>query len=207
MSNFKELFYDLIFPKKCIGCGAEGNWLCRDCFEKIVIVRQPFCPNCQKLTKSGQYCSRCRVRQSLTGVIIAAHYENPLKEAIHKFKYEKLTELSDPFLEILITRLEAGFPVGKLVLVPVPLTKKRESERGYNQAEILANLLAEAFEIPTINNLLVRIKEKPSQVSLRGEERRKNVLGIFAVRGETAKIKNKTILLVDDVMTTGATLN
>ena len=202
-----KIIYDFIFPKKCVGCGEEGFWLCKECFGKIVQVKALFCPYCYKLTPLGQYCSRCRRYYNLTGVIIAAHYENPLKEAIHKFKYDRIRELAEPLAELLIERLQLGFPRGDLVLVPIPLTKRRQLERGFNQAKILAKKVAGEFEIDLVDNVLIRIKERPAQVKLKGRERRENVKGIFAVRGDIGQIKNKTVLLVDDVFTTGATLN
>ena len=206
-SGLKKSIYDFIFPKKCVGCGKEGTWLCKKCFEKIVQVKAPFCPFCYKLTPQGQYCSRCQRYYNLTGVIIAAHYENPLKEAIHKFKYDKIKELAEPLAGLLIERLQLGFPRGDLVLVPIPLSKKRQLERGFNQAKILTERTGSEFDIPLLDDILFRIKDRPAQVELRGRERRENVKGVFAVRGDIEQIKNKTILLMDDVFTTGATLN
>ncbi len=207
MKEYLNKLYDLIFPKKCVGCGKEGFWLCKKCSKKIVQVKVPFCPYCYKLTRMGQYCSRCRRYSHLTGVIIAAHYENPLKEAIHKFKYDRIKELAEPLSELLIARLQLGFPRGDLVLVPVSLAQSRERERGFNQAKILAERTGPEFDIPLLSGALVRTKDRPAQIELKGRERRENVKGIFAVRGDIEQVKNKTILLVDDVFTTGATLN
>ncbi len=206
-SGLKKSIYDLIFPKKCVGCEKEGFWLCKKCSAKIVQVKAPFCPYCYKLTRLGQYCSRCRRYYNLSGVIIAAHYEGPLKEAIHKFKYDRIKELAEPLAELLIFRLQLGFPRGDLVLVPVPLVRRRQLERGFNQAAVLAKKVAEEFEIPLLADVLKRVKDKPAQVELKGRERRENVKGVFVVRGEAGQIKGKTVLLVDDVFTTGATLN
>lgn len=205
--DFKKSIYDLIFPKKCVECGKEGFWLCKKCFKKIIIIKAPFCPFCYKLTPQGQYCSRCQRYYNLTGVIIAAHYENPLKEAIHKFKYDRIKELVEPLSELLISRLELGFPRGNLVLIPIPLSKRRQLERGFNQAEILAERVGPEFEIPLLDDILFRTKERPAQIELKGKERRENIKGVFKVKGDIKKIKNKTVLLVDDVFTTGATLN
>ncbi len=207
MKKPTEFIYDLVFPKKCAGCQAEGPWLCPECFEKIIIVKAAFCPFCQRITPQGQYCSRCRPRFNLTGVIIAANYENPLKDAIHKYKYDRIRELAEPLSELLVMRLEAGFPTGNLVLIPVPLTKERERERGFNQAEVLAKKLSQAFDLSLVTNVLRRTKNRPAQITLTGRERRENIKGVFEVKGDLVKIKGKTILLLDDVMTTGATLN
>ena len=207
ISKFTNFFYDLIFPKKCVGCGEDGSWLCEKCFQKIVIIKAPFCPFCHRLTPLGQYCSRCRAKHNLSGVIIAAHYENPLKEAIHKFKFDKIKELAEPLSELMILRLEEGFPAGDLVLVSIPLSREREAERGFNQAQVLAKKLAEVFEIPLLVLALKKIKDVLPQMKLKRSERLANIKGVFGLGKESGKVKNKTVLLVDDVMTTGATLN
>jgi len=199
--------YDLVYPKKCVGCGIEGEWLCGKCFNKIVIVKAPFCPTCQRMTMMGQYCPRCRSGQYLTGVIIAAHYEEPLKEAIHRFKYDRVADLGGILSEFIVMRLEAGFPRGDLVLAPVPLHRRREAERGFNQALVLARKIGADFDLPLINDVLKRVKEVEPQMKLKRTERLKNILGAFEARGDVRRLTGKTVLLVDDVMTTGATLN
>ena len=207
MNSFLNFIYDLIFPKKCVGCDKEGFWLCEKCFKKIIIIKSPFCPYCYKLTPQGQYCLRCRPRHNLTGVIITAHYEEPLKEAIHRFKYDKVRDLAEPLSELMILRLEEGFPQGDFVLVPIPLSRQRDAERGFNQAGLLADKVGEAFEIPVLNRVLKKVKDVRPQMELKRRERLENIKGAFGLGRGARKVKNKTVLLVDDVFTTGATLN
>lgn len=207
IKKVKQFFLDLLFPKKCVGCGKEGVWFCDKCFEKIVLVKALSCPLCNRLTSRGQFCSRCRSRTSLTGVITAAHYkEGPLKEAIHNFKYNRVKDLVYNLADILSLRLEQGFPQGRLVLVPVPLHRQREAERGFNQAKELAKVISKYFDIEIIE-CLKRKKNTAPQVEKTGMDRRKNVVGAFSLAGQAKKIENKTVLLVDDVFTTGTTLS
>lgn len=200
---------DLLFPKYCVGCGKEGRWLCPDCFNKIVFVSEPTCPSCNRLTVSGKFCPRCRLKSNLTGVIVAAYYqEGPLKEAIHTFKYEGVFDLAKDLGDILIRTLENHKISKKAVLIPVPLHKKRRAKRGFNQAELLAREISQCIpHHPLLVNSLTRIKQTPkTQVELSGRARRENVKGIFAWRGRPDELEGKTILLVDDIYTTGATL-
>ena len=186
--------------------------MCPVCLEKIVIIRSPFCPGCRRLTAAGQYCRTCRNKPdiNLTGVIIAAYFhEGPIREAIHQFKYESVRGLSEDLGSILIKRLEAGFPAGDLVLVPVPLHSSREAWRGYNQARELAKFLSETYDIPMNDSVLLRKKNTKPQIELSRPERVKNIAGAFALKPKfnVEKLQKKTILLVDDVMTSGFTLN
>ena len=80
---------DFLFPKNCLGCNKEGTFLCKGCLKKIIRIKTPYCPTCRKITKNGQFCNNCRPKTSLTGIIIACHYQyGPLRESIHAFKYE-----------------------------------------------------------------------------------------------------------------------
>lgn len=209
--TFKQSYnhlLDLLFPKKCIGCGQNGTWLCAECFNQIVLVQAPGCPQCGRLTPKGQYCRGCRPRFVLTGIYVAAHYrEGPLKEAIHSFKYNRIKGLVHPLSELLIMRLSAGFPTGDLVLTCVPLHYARLAERGFNQAELLARELAKYFGLDFYPQMLTRKKKTKPQVEFSGDERRKNILEAFETGREADKAKNQTVLIVDDIATTGATLN
>lgn len=199
---------DLLFPKNCLGCGLEGVWLCAICQQKIVIIRKSFCPKCQKLTDHFKFCTNCRKHSNLTRLYIAAYYqEGPLKEAIHSFKYEGVFDIGKDLAKILVYSIKEEKQLSKSVIIPVPLYRKRQAQRGYNQAEILAKHVSQKFTIKLIKNKLLRIKAtKKTQVELSGRERRANVKGIFNWHGGNNEIKNKIVILVDDVYTTGATL-
>ncbi len=203
----------LIFPIECLGCSRENAYLCDDCLKKIKIYGQP--PIFEHpLTH-------------LNGIICAADYRQPLlKKAIHNFKFRFIKELAQPLAKILIqfwvkrcncasrqTRagqdVKAGHGVpqqiAKPIIIPMPLNKKRLLERGFNQAELIALLFAEHFNYPLLTNAVIRQKNTPHQVGLNKKERLKNVQNAFQIK-QPELIKNQIIILIDDVVTTGSTL-
>jgi ComF family protein len=191
-----DFILDLLFPKKCVGCGKEGTWFCSDCIAKISYQELPY------IRFEGPY---------LDGLIAAACFKNPLKEAIHAFKYDGVKELAESLSNLLIQHLKddrLGFVRQmKPLLIPVPLHKSKEIERGFNQSALLSEKLGHKLNLKIEKNFLVKTKKTPAQVKLKEDERRKNIKGAFAFIGERKAILGKTILLVDDVMTTGSTLN
>jgi len=207
MKKLFDYILDLLFPKYCVGCNKEGTWLCSQCQGKIILIKKPTCPNCLTLTEKGQFCPRCRKNTSLTGLIVAAYYkEGPLKEAIHTFKYDGVFDLAKDLGKILVGVLKERNLAKKFVIVPIPLHYKRQAKRGFNQAELLAQQVQNDFGWE-INKALVRNKQtQKTQAELSGAARRKNVKNIFSWQGGE-ELKNKSILLIDDVYTTGATLN
>lgn len=183
---------DFLFPKKCVGCGEEGNYFCENCYDKI-----DFCQPVLARIKNGP----------LEGVVAAGEYQGALKEAIHILKYEKVKDLAGPMANILIkvlARPEVSF-LQKYFFVPVPLFSKKEKERGFNQSELLGEKLAEKIKIKLFPDVLLKIKDTPAQMSLKRKEREKNLRGAFAVK-DKKMVCGKNIVLLDDVMTTGATL-
>lgn len=209
--NFEKILKsakDVIFPEKCLGCNKEGSWLCKKCFRKININKKNTCPSCSKITQENTFCLNCKKYYYLKGIIISAQYKDPLKETIHYLKYNKILELVDPLCEILAEKLQYGFPHGDLVIIPVPLHPQREKERGFNQATIIAKKIGKIFDLPIYDDILIRIKNTPPQINLSRKLRRKNIKGAFKInKSKIKKITGKTVIIFDDVMTTGATLN
>ena len=173
-------------------------------------IQPPYCPRCCLPVTSGEahLCSRClRERLSFEAHRSYGIYEGTLKEAIHRFKYQGERQLVKVFGDLLYPLFQTAFhdhPVD--LIAPVPLHIKRLRERGFNQSLLLARALSKRTGIPYYGRLLKKIKHTPVQTELRGRERRKNVKGAF--RAEDIEIiGGKTIVLVDDVYTTGATIN
>ena len=195
---------DLLFPPRCVGCGAPGTWFCPQCRASVTLIRPPLCQRCGRPLSEGRLCPQCRrAPPALEAIRSVAFFEAPLRQAIHHFKYRRRTELADPLGEMMAAywpRLR--WPVD--LLIPVPLHERRRRQRGYNQAALLAHRLGRAVGCPVTEGALIRRRETAPQVSLNALERRRNVAGAFTWRA--SPLRGASILLVDDVCTTGATL-
>lgn len=205
LGSFCNFFLDLIFPKFCVGCKREGDFFCSSCQEKVIVIKTPVCPTCSRITKNGQFCSRCSGKTHLTGVLIAAHYEGVLKEAIHSFKYDHIFSLKKELGELLIETLQKRW-TKKAILIPVPLHIKKERERGYNQSFLLANEISKKLKLEVINKKLKRKKYTKPQITLTGANRKNNIKNAFTWNGKL-EVEDKIVILVDDVYTTGSTLS
>lgn len=204
-----EFVLDLIFPKYCVGCEKEGAWICPTCQSKIILIKSTYCPTCHRLTKDGKFCPRCKLRSYLAGVVVAAHYkEGPLKEAIHTYKYEGVFDLKKDLSKILIQALATRKFQGQWILIPVPLHKNKLHERGYNQSLLLCEEIHKKIDnFSILNNKLIKKINTTSQVtSTTRHARLKNPIGSFDWIGGVKELENKNIILVDDIYTTGATM-
>ena len=198
---------DLLLPPRCGGCLELGAWLCQHCSRAVRPLRDPRCPRCgRELESAAQRCS-CRTRlRALSALRSAVAYEGPLERVIHRFKYEGWQALAAPLAGLLGPEVEAARPGGPTVLaVSVPLHPRRARDRGYNQSELLVRQLhaRHALGRPR-RGRLVRVRDTPPQVGLDRIQRRANVAGAFAWHG--AHLGGHPVLVVDDVTTTGATL-
>lgn len=218
MFNF---VFDFLFPKRCINCKKLGHYLCSKCQKKINFITQNICPVCEKASLHGITHPICQTRYCLDGLFSAFLYEGIIRKMLLYFKYKPY--LSDLALE-LVNLLEKSIKINqnnlitqfikneRPIIVPVPLYKKREKERGYNQSEILGRLLAKKFKLTFWGDLLVRIKPTKPQAGLTKEQRAKNIRKAFKINPELRtkdlgqKLKNINILLIDDIWTTGITL-
>jgi len=190
--SIKEFILDILFPRFCLNCNREGSYLCPDCFSLIDISEKKY-----------------YFLKNLNGLFCPTSYDNFIvKKLINQFKYPPyIKELAKPLASLIITYFkilgESGLQ--DFILVPIPLHKKKLKSRGFNQASEIAKELSKNLAIPFSDNVLIKIKPTPAQVELKKEEREKNVRETFLCQ-KPEIIKNKKILLVDDVFTTGATL-
>jgi ComF family protein len=209
----KHKFLDLLFPVECAGCGKEDVWLCQDCLLKLPLGRNMDCFFCGKDNPPGSTCPGCAVEHHLDGVFVCADYSNrTVSELIKKLKYSFAREIGGVLGKIAVryfNKLTAEeklkkINLSKFIIAPIPLHQKRYNWRGFNQAEIIAKHLAENFNLE-YQDLLIRTKHKTPQARLGGAERRENITDCFSL-GEK-NVAGKKIILVDDVATTGSTLD
>jgi ComF family protein len=165
----------------------------------------PLCPKCGRPQASGIVCPICRQRQTeIDGIRSPFRFDEVIREAIHELKYRNLKAISPCLAELLTDYLKAN-PLPGEALVGVPLHPRRLRERGYNQSSLLARELGRRIGLPVIEDCLIRVKQAQPQVrAVDVEERRRNVADAFVCRDE--KVSGKQIILIDDVCTSGATL-
>ena len=195
---------DLLFPPRCAGCGRSGSLFCGACLPQVEWLRGPLCPRCGEPLGLGGLCPRRRRHPvALDGLRSAAWHTGPLRKAIHRFKYSGVRALEGPLGALLLAAWRRE-PLPAELLVPVPLYAQRLRERGYNQAAILATRLGRGVGLPCDARSLRRTRHTAPQVGLRADERQQNVQGAFSYTGPP--LLGKAVCLVDDICTTGATL-
>lgn len=212
----KIFFYlkEILFPVECVQCGVEGEWWCKKC--RRVVSTDPIfvCPICAMKTMGGAICPRCCGVSHLSGARAWYHYDehNAIGTLIKQFKYHFARDISDLWRELIVehwsTVLPDDFITGSVLVVPVPLHPRRWRERGFNQAEILAQIIFEQIKKHNLNCVLDTVSLKRTrytapQAHLARSERLNNLKNAFDWQGDN--ITMKKVLLIDDVLTTGAT--
>lgn len=195
---------DFLFPRRCVSCGKIGKYFCSNCYKKIEFIGRQICPVCAKPSIDGFTHPRCRTSWGLDGMSATCHYKGPMKDAIHLLKYRFVSDLVDSLTDIFIK----DYPKDLYrfdYLIPVPLHKKRERQRGFNQSLLLAKSLAKKLNIPVSTNVLARNRYTVPQVDLKGKDRHNNLEKAFSCISDD-HIRGKSIGLVDDVATTRTTL-
>jgi ComF family protein len=196
---------DFVFPPRCVVCRSQGSWFCAGCRAEM---RDRYtsleCRHGAPLT----VCPRCLPEwTALDGVRVLGEYVVPLKTAIWSLKFSGQRQVAEPLGEMLAAmwRTPPLLPVEGVVAVPMPRQRKRR--QGYDHAEELARAVSRRLGVPLLHGIR-RTRAAPTQHTLSGQARRENVRDLFACTPrDTARIRGRAILIVDDVMTTGATLN
>ena len=212
----KRAFLDLLYPRNCIGCGVSTpetyRYICWDCWSDAARIEAPFCDLCgDPVAGSVDHefiCYACSAEKpSFDGARSAARYDGVVGEALRQLKYEKALWLAPDMAELLINCIQAEYPARKFdLVVPVPLYHVRRRERGYNQAAVLARELGGRIGCKSVPGMLRRIRPTTTQTNLTASQRLSNVRNAFESR-RAKWLAGRRVLLVDDVMTTGATVN
>lgn len=215
LKKFVDPFILIFFPSTCKICGKflenpGEKIVCGNCLGRAEIHRGEVCPVCGRFyhlrTDRSTICGDClKERPSFEKHRAAGHYTGTLRQMIILFKYRQHESLKSPLAGLLLKNSEAKKILeGVDLIVPVPLHPARQKERGFNQAELLAEELSRRVRLPVARGVLVKTRKTLAQVSLEAEERKRNLTGAFRVK-KPGKIAGRVILLVDDVFTTGST--
>jgi competence protein ComFC len=205
LTRIKMMALDLLFPRWCVGCGREGDFICPACLQSLPRIMPPLCPRCGLPQSSDSLCPVCLGWPAeIDGIRAPFRFDGVIRQAIHQLKYRNLRALAGRLAQLL-NEYRLSFPVPGEVLIPVPLHPRRLRERGYNQSRLLAKELGKLAGLPVVTDCLVR--ERPTAPQARTAsvgERRGNVAGAFACR---RRLEGKPVILIDDVSTSGATLD
>ena len=195
---------DVILPPRCGGCHEVGSWFCDRCRSRTRRLEEPLCRRCGAEVESARRSCGCRNRlRSLSRLRSAVAYEGPVEIALQRFKYHGWRRLAEPLALLLAERLVVEGLAASWA-VAVPLHSSRLRQRGFNQAELLARELGRRLTLTKPPGELVRIRPTPPQVGHDRLWRLANVRDAFAWHG--GSLQGRSILLIDDVATTGATL-
>lgn len=206
-----EEILDALYPPRCAACALVGcdGW-CEECADRIPYVTPPVCARCGTPIDPEGFCPSCPVHLLVPEAVRAVtHFGGVVRAAIHRFKYEKRPSLASALARLLIeawhTPLTEPLHAAEVV-IPVPIHRERERERGFNQSALLAGEFCQSTGLPLLQNALERTVYRQPQVGLGEAERRENVKDAFRVVHPPA-VEGKSVLLIDDVWTTGSTLN
>lgn len=212
-----QVLLDILYPVRCPVCGEivipKGNKICPPCEGRLQFVTEPRCKKCSKPIEEDQreYCSDCECKNfHFDHGYSLWIYDSVMKKSVSDFKYSHKKEYAKYYIQEIVNNY--GETIKRLspdVLVPVPIHKSKYYERGYNQTEILAKGLARELKIPVLTHLLIRNKKTLAQKHLSDKERLRNLRQAFVFnKKEAYKYPNKLkkILLVDDIYTTGSTI-
>lgn len=207
---------DIVYPQRCVVCQRAGAVVCAGCLNSMHPLDPPACERCgatfsDASLPSPSLCADCatgRGPMHLEGVRIAAAYTGAARTAVLALKFHGQQRVAERLATLMLAPFQCDIRSADMV-IPVPLHSNRQRERGYNQAEALARAFARLQGLPVRADVLVRTRATEAQTRLSSEERRRNVAGAFALASPatTSVVKERRILLVDDVMTTGSTLD
>ena len=217
--RIKNWILDIIFPKVCLGCGkftvaSDFDYACEKCFREINLKDTFECMGCKRQTRLGLTCVSCKKENGVDQLLVAAELSDLVVEKMLKaYKYKFVFDISRP-LSVIAKKcikklLSKGFSLfeDNPLIIPVPLHKKRLNWRSFNQAELLARDISNTYHMSCCDDTLARIANPKHQADIKArEDRINNVKNNFTITDDKL-MWGKTVVLVDDICTTGATLN
>ncbi len=198
---------DFLFPKECLVCSKTGLWLCKTC-QKNLVPTLPNCFVCKKLSNNFETHNSCLKKDSLKSVVTFWKYNEYSKKLVHNFKYKNRYRVGDFLFSLFEKKLER-INFQDSLLIPLPSSKQKVLERGFNPTGVFCEMISEKFKVDQNTKLVTKKNNSVSQASLDYVERQENVKDVFFFNEEEfLKIKKyKQILIMDDILTTGATIN
>ncbi|MDP3769832.1 MAG: ComF family protein [Candidatus Sungbacteria bacterium] len=212
-SHLKNVFLDILFPAQCLSCKKEGSFLCVACKNSLPLL-PPTCFVCHAMTPArdndgvGRTCLHCRKKTLIHTFLSPFTYRHPLiNTLVHEFKYQRIRSLGPISAQLIVSYFTYYRVISpsRAVIVAIPLHPRKERVRGFNQALLIASEVSKRLQIPLEPHCLIRTTWHDPQSALSATLRRENVKNVFEVRNPN-RIRGKTILLFDDIKTTGATL-
>lgn len=218
--SLKDWILDLVFPIRCLGCGKfpqkkYDGYVCRRCLNAIPVRQSSECIGCKRSMPLGRTCFLCVRENPIDNLFIVTNYDNPeASKLLAHYKYhfirdihEPLAQLARKYVKQLHQRKNFSLLINNPLIIPIPLHKRRQNWRGFNQSALIAEDVAHQFQMEYQPHVLRRIKHSKSQVEISQRENRlANVKNIFEYSDSIA-VKGRSIILIDDICTTGATLN
>lgn len=206
-----ETAITFLYPAQCRVCqealGLESvPYVCDACWHDIDYIKPPWCEMCG-IPNTENVCDACATTPPPYGKLrTIAFYESALQQAIHLFKFEKRTSLAKPLTQLTIKHFPNDCNIDEYDFIfPIPIHKKRLRERGFNQATLLAKGIAKNVGVEVVTDALVRYRNTSPQSNLDREARQTNIIGAFELQKKEV-VRDKRILVLDDVYTTGATV-
>jgi ComF family protein len=214
VSSLTRSLLDLVFPPRCANCQALGALLCDRCRATITLPQPPLCARCGRPranARAGEQCDLCASGRGpihLTSLRAATVYDGAIRSAILAYKFRGVRRLVEPLGEMLADAYKRE-GLDAEVVTHVPLHTKRRRERGYDQSQLLAREMARRLNLPFLPDPVKRVRATEAQTHLQGDQRIANVAGAFALANPTVveRVKGRHILLIDDVTSTGSTLD
>lgn len=211
--NLIETAIDILYPRRCPVChnviAPNQNLICDSCRRKLGFVKEPVCKKCGKPISDGEaeYCFDCSRHKLYFNEGRAVFiYDSNMKQSIYQFKYNNKREYGKFYASEIIKSLQTDISRWKPdALVPIPIHKSKMKTRGFNQAYVLAKELGNYLQIPVRNDILIRNKKTSAQKQLTLDERQINLKNAFKIVQNDVKLN--TIILIDDIYTTGSTIN
>lgn len=198
-----DKIFDFIFPQTCFVCGDSGQEICFDCLKNLERAR-PKCLKCGHENPFGIYCASHRQKLQIDVIIAPFAFRGPLRELVHQLKYEDVTNIIRPLSSEIANLCKKVPDYRKFTLTYIPLAPKKLLERGYNQSKLIAEAVSKLLKVPQ-TDLLKRVEGHHTQVqSGDKKKRRQNVKGVFEIK-KGVEIPD-SVILIDDVVTTGATV-